>query len=596
MCPATSIPNHIQIANLLFSRVTMSRTLPKFDPYAVLKVSKDADAAEIRSSYLKLALKTHPDKVKDESLRAQAADEFQKIQEAYELLSNSDTRKWYDHEVQAAALKKEAREAGRSTGGSPGKAAPTREFQDGHFYEERTPAGVSSDDSDECFYPDEPPAYSRKYPDAAQRAHTKVNGEKKAKQAAASAKVPAWKAARKAAKESGRGSKAGHHDRAKTRTRERRRDASDKYERTKAPYVESDAELDAEPGADDDYEDYIRYKVEVKTAYPRDSRSRHSKSDSQSSKKSSSSRYDSDSGSESDGSKDDEFVYRYASNLDDRQTYVREYIRQKKSPIIEIDRRPKMSRSHTDVEPERYSPGASHSHHHSRSHARDPSPRPARRSRERLDSPTREYERSSHSTSTPTSSSTKEKVRPSTSSSRPMPSISRSATAPYRSSRSSKSESKGSLAAMMEALTGRATEPAPRSRTRGDRTDSGYSSPGTPEMTPGPKVSRYKVVDPPELHVMEPEELSYGTSPASSASTPLMSDGRRGSAPARSTAKPCRTYTYESGVRIETVRPAASRPLFGEVRYPSDVRYGKVSSHWTSLSRCLSSANWIQYY
>ncbi|KAL1974034.1 hypothetical protein VTN31DRAFT_5594 [Thermomyces dupontii] len=552
----------------------MSRTLPKFDPYAVLKVSKDAEAAEIRSSYLKLALKTHPDKVKDESLRAQAADEFQKIQEAYELLSNSDTRKWYDHEVQAAALKKEAREAGRQTGGSPGKAAPPREFQDGHFYEERTPAGVSSDDSDEYRYPDEPPAYLRKYPDAAKRSHTKVNGEKKPKQAASNAKVPAWRAARRAAKESSRDSvKAGHHDRAKTRTRERRRDASDKYERTKAPYIESDVELDG----DDDYEeDYIRYKVEVKTAYPRDSRSRHSKSDSQSSKKSASSRYESDSSSESDGSNDDEFVYRYASNLDDRQTFVREYIRQKKTPIIEIDRRPKMSRGHTDVDPERYSSGAT-SHHHSRSHARDPSPRPARRSRERLDSPTCDYERSPHNTPTPTtsSSSSKEKVRSSTSSSRPMPSISRSATTPYRSSRSSKSESKGSLAAMVEALTGRATDPSPRSRTRGDRTDSGYSSPGTPEMTSGPKVSRYKVVDPPDVHVMEPEELNYGTSPGSSTATPLMSEGRRGSAPARSTAKPCRTYTYESGVRIETVRPAASRPLFGEVRYASDVRYGK---------------------
>ncbi|KAF2275098.1 DnaJ-domain-containing protein [Westerdykella ornata] len=76
----------------------MAATLPP-DPYLALGVSKDADAATIKSTYRKLALKCHPDKVTDESLKKQKQEEFHKIQQAYEILCDDEKRKKYDAEV-----------------------------------------------------------------------------------------------------------------------------------------------------------------------------------------------------------------------------------------------------------------------------------------------------------------------------------------------------------------------------------------------------------------------------------------------------------------------------------------------------------------
>lgn len=75
--------------------------LPKMttDPYAVLGIPNDAATAAIRSSYKKLILQCHPDKVKDESLREEKAIQFQKVQEAYELLIDSRRRRKYDEEL-----------------------------------------------------------------------------------------------------------------------------------------------------------------------------------------------------------------------------------------------------------------------------------------------------------------------------------------------------------------------------------------------------------------------------------------------------------------------------------------------------------------
>ncbi|PVH97567.1 heat shock protein DnaJ, partial [Periconia macrospinosa] len=66
------------------------------DPYKALGVSKDADAAQIKSTYRKLVLKCHPDKVTDESLKAQKQEEFHKIQQAYEVIGDESKRELYD--------------------------------------------------------------------------------------------------------------------------------------------------------------------------------------------------------------------------------------------------------------------------------------------------------------------------------------------------------------------------------------------------------------------------------------------------------------------------------------------------------------------
>jgi molecular chaperone DnaJ len=63
------------------------------DFYDVLDVSKDADVAEIQKAYRKLAFKYHPDKNPDDP---KAADNFKRVSEAYEVLSDPEKRKAYD--------------------------------------------------------------------------------------------------------------------------------------------------------------------------------------------------------------------------------------------------------------------------------------------------------------------------------------------------------------------------------------------------------------------------------------------------------------------------------------------------------------------
>jgi DnaJ-class molecular chaperone len=63
------------------------------DPYEVLGVKKNADAAAIKSAYRKLAKKLHPDANKNDP---KAAQRFAEINSAYEILGEEDKRKAYD--------------------------------------------------------------------------------------------------------------------------------------------------------------------------------------------------------------------------------------------------------------------------------------------------------------------------------------------------------------------------------------------------------------------------------------------------------------------------------------------------------------------
>ncbi|KAF9821799.1 hypothetical protein IEO21_00229 [Rhodonia placenta] len=62
------------------------------DPYAVLGVSKDAGAAEIKKTYFSLARKYHPDTNPDKN----AQEKFVEIQEAYDILKDEKKRAAYD--------------------------------------------------------------------------------------------------------------------------------------------------------------------------------------------------------------------------------------------------------------------------------------------------------------------------------------------------------------------------------------------------------------------------------------------------------------------------------------------------------------------
>lgn len=84
----------------------MESLLPP-DPYKALGLPRDADIALIKKTYKKLALSCHPDKVTDESLKQQKQEEFHKINQAYELLSNEASRQRYDDEYKLEQLHKE---------------------------------------------------------------------------------------------------------------------------------------------------------------------------------------------------------------------------------------------------------------------------------------------------------------------------------------------------------------------------------------------------------------------------------------------------------------------------------------------------------
>ena len=62
------------------------------DYYQILGVNNKASASDIKKAYRKLAGRHHPDRGGD-------ADEFKKIQEAYDVLSNPQTRQEYDNPV-----------------------------------------------------------------------------------------------------------------------------------------------------------------------------------------------------------------------------------------------------------------------------------------------------------------------------------------------------------------------------------------------------------------------------------------------------------------------------------------------------------------
>ncbi|KAE9327691.1 hypothetical protein PF008_g16331 [Phytophthora fragariae] len=65
--------------------------------YEVLAVSRDASAAEIKKAFRLKALRWHPDKHQQNGISSEeATQQFQTIQNAYEVLSDPHEKKWYD--------------------------------------------------------------------------------------------------------------------------------------------------------------------------------------------------------------------------------------------------------------------------------------------------------------------------------------------------------------------------------------------------------------------------------------------------------------------------------------------------------------------
>lgn len=84
------------------------------DYYTTLSVSKTASSDEIKKAYRKLAIKWHPDKNKGD---AAAEEQFKKISEAYEVLSDENKKAQYDQFGHAAFQQGPGPSAGGFQGG-----------------------------------------------------------------------------------------------------------------------------------------------------------------------------------------------------------------------------------------------------------------------------------------------------------------------------------------------------------------------------------------------------------------------------------------------------------------------------------------------
>lgn len=150
----------------------MDDPLPQ-NPYKTLNVPKDATLATIRSAHRKLVLSCHPDKVQDDLLKKQKAEQFHEVQQAYEILSDENRRQRYDEKVKLAELRAEmAEERGSFPSrrsyeyASPRNASTSKfEVRGNTMYETREPPGSRYDEPDvfAAHYADARPSVSRKY-------------------------------------------------------------------------------------------------------------------------------------------------------------------------------------------------------------------------------------------------------------------------------------------------------------------------------------------------------------------------------------------------------------------------------------------------
>src|SRR6186997_807624 len=98
------------------------------DPYDVLGVAKNADEAQVKSAFRKLAKKLHPDANKADP---KAASRFAELNAAYEILGDDKKRKAFDNGEIDAEGKPRFR-GFEGFGGQPG-GGPQGFGRDAHF-------------------------------------------------------------------------------------------------------------------------------------------------------------------------------------------------------------------------------------------------------------------------------------------------------------------------------------------------------------------------------------------------------------------------------------------------------------------------------
>ena len=228
----------------------MSEPLPP-DPYAALGLAKDVDTATVKKTHRKLVLTHHPDRIQDPALKERGKDEFQKIQQAYEILVDPVRRSRYDDQLKLDQLRKETmafREPPRTQTypmrPAPHSASNSREWDsdDRRFYEVRQPrnSDYSSNENFEEFNR----SSSRKNPEYPRPSSSRKTSESQRPDRTAKA---AWGVAYAAVnvgikikKEAEKTRNKVHETKQEIRDRDMRKARKEKEERTKQPFVVSE--------------------------------------------------------------------------------------------------------------------------------------------------------------------------------------------------------------------------------------------------------------------------------------------------------------------------------------------------------------------
>ena len=228
----------------------MALNLPP-DPYLALGVSKDAKLPEIRSAHRKLVLKCHPDKVQDAALKAEKQDEFQKVQQAYEILSDDTRRLKYDEQVKLFELRKEMGRGVASPRSNPFEFEVRTPESRPTAYATRSrgppppPPKIYTAQSPPKTY-DSPKTYDDLYEKplrSAKKSSSYESSERRREEERQQRELrkrdDEEKERLKREKEKKR---AVHSDRKKTRDKEKRRETDDKRTRSNRTYIEDDTE------------------------------------------------------------------------------------------------------------------------------------------------------------------------------------------------------------------------------------------------------------------------------------------------------------------------------------------------------------------
>lgn len=484
---------------------------PDIDPYVELGLSPTATLAEIRASHRKRVLKCHPDKILDAAAKEIAQVEFQRVQYAYETLSDEGRRYRYDQKVRLATLAQEKRDLlkkKQAEASARGMGSSSREFRDGHIVEERVPFESTYFEETRIYEEprvyEEPRSFSRKADAYVKRPKAKEEKKKTSKPTMSS---------ERAAKESRDSTKASHSERQRRRDKERRGQQSEKYD-TFSPFVVS------EHSSSDSSDSEAHYRKTSRR--PRESRARPTESSRQRETK----YYEEDELSDRP---------RYEANLNRAEEHIeRSKYDKAKYENYRTRSSPHRSRGYDSPEPETRRSGRSSRANHNRSSSRNDS-------YEDLES---RYERPKMPTST-TMPGSKSTLRPSL----------------FRGSRSSSTAfvrpKRGESSTREDILSKMAAEPIPqRSSKSREKYDSGYSSPSTPEVnlktsSPNKVTARYVVETP-----------ATSASPRTRQHRTMSTDTDRPREHTRMTPKRSSTYQPSStkeqqspNIKIRSVRP-----------------------------------------